>query len=295
MIYTVTLNPSVDYSMHPASLCEGGINRSEYEFHTFGGKGINVSAMLSALGTENVALGFVGGFSGHEIERLATRAGVSCDFCEITDTSRINVKVLYKTETAINGKGPFIRLEEEADLLRKLGSLSSDDTVILSGSAPESESGCLLENVIDAASHTRFIADMEGQALLSAIEKKPFLIKPNEDELAALFGKRSLSEGEIAAAARELRERGVGNVLVSRGGEGALLAAEDGNLYKICAPKVEVVSTVGAGDSFLAGFVAGYDRGFEFALALATAAGSATAANDGIADGTAVMAVFAGM
>lgn len=295
LIYTVTLNPSIDYSMHPSAFCEGGINRSREEFHTFGGKGINVSAMLSALGTENTALGFIGGFSGKEIERLARRRGILCDFCEIREPSRINVKLIYENETAINGKGPFITLEEESALLQKLSSLSADDTVIVSGSAPESESGALLENVISAASETRFIADMEGESLRTAIKHKPYLIKPNEEELASLFGKASLTDEELVSAACELRSGGVGNVLVSRGGKGAFLAADDGRLYKIRAPHVDVLSTVGAGDSFLAGFLAGMAQGFQFALALATASGSATAACTGIADADAVMNIFATM
>lgn len=292
MIYTVTLNPSIDYTMYPGRLCPGEINRSEYEAHTCGGKGINVSVMLNNLGVESTALAFVGGFSGQEIERLVRRARIKCDFCEIRDTSRINVKIISDTETAVNGKGPFIRLEEEQRLLEKLSALSEDDTVVISGSAPESESGALLKNVINAVAHTRLIADMEGSALRTAAEKKPYLIKPNYDELCGLFGRTEMDGGEIAAAAARLRQGGVKNVLVSLGEDGALLAAEDGNIYKIRAPKVEAKSAVGAGDSMLAGFLAGEERGAQFALALGTAAGSATAACEGIADGEAVMEIF---
>lgn len=295
VIYTVTLNPSVDYSMYPELFREGVINRSQREAHTYGGKGINVSAMLRNLGVESTALGFVGGFSGKEIERLSRRAGIKCDFCEIRDTSRINIKIISDSETAINGKGPFIRLEEEQELTQKLSALSEDDTVIISGSAPESESGALLENVINAASHTRLIADMEGAALELAVGKKPFLIKPNREELCGLFGKEDMDETEIASAAGELRFRGVKNVLVSLGEDGALLASDDGNIYRIRAPKVDVASTVGAGDSLLAGFLAGYAEGAQFALGLGTAAGSATAACERIADYEDVMNIFSQM
>ncbi len=295
MIYTVTLNPSVDYSVFPAEFHAGEINRSEREVHSFGGKGINVSAMLANLGAQSTALGFVGGFSGREIERLATRAGVECDFCEIREPSRINVKIISDTESAVNGKGPYIRIEEENALLEKLSSLGREDTVVVSGSAPESESGSLLENVLDAAGKARLVVDMDGAALKYALAQKPYLIKPNYEELCALFGKAEMSLNEVAAAAAELREEGISNVLVSLGGDGALLASSDGNIYRVAAPEVDVVSTVGAGDSFLAGFLAGEERGAQFALALASAAGSATAACERIADAADVMEIFARM
>lgn len=292
MIYTVTLNPSIDYTMHPKSMQTGKINRSEYESYTYGGKGINVSAMLKNLGVPSVALGFCGGYVGREIERLCYRCGIGCDFCEIQDVSRINVKINSDTESAVNGKGPFIRLEEERELVGKIEKLTSEDTLILSGSAPDSESGRLIENIISASAHTRFVADMEGDALRMACEKKPFLIKPNYDEMCDLFGERDMDEKRLASAAEELVGKGVSNVLVSLGENGALLRSDDGNFYKIRAPKTEVKSTVAAGDSMLAGFVAGYERGARFALALGTAAGSATAACDGVAEYEDVMNVF---
>lgn len=295
MIYTLTLNPSVDYSMFPVLFSAGEINRSEEELVSFGGKGINVSAILSRLGVENRALGFVGGFSGKEIERLSRRAGIECDFCEISENSRINVKIISDKETAINGKGPLIREEEEQKLLEKLSALSEEDTVIISGKSPESESGQLLRRVIDAAAHTRLVADMEGEDLLFAIERKPFLIKPNREELEAISGRILSDEGEVARLAAELRARGAKNVLVSLGGDGAILAADDGKIYRARAPRIEVRSTVGAGDSCLAGFIAGYDKGFDFALSLAMAAGSATAASAALAEGEEIMKIFSEM
>ena len=205
------------------------------------------------------------------------------------------MKIISDTETAVNGKGPFIRLEEEQELLNKLSSFSEEDTVVVSGSAPESESGALLQNVLDAADNARLVVDMDGAALKYALTKKPYLIKPNYEELCALFGKAEMSDNEVASAAAELRDEGVSNVLVSLGGRGALLASSDGNIYRVAAPQVDVVSTVGAGDSFLAGFLAGEERGAQFALALAAAAGSATAACERIADAADVMEIFARM
>lgn len=295
MIYTVTLNPSIDYTMRPERLCAGEINRSRYETYTYGGKGINVSAMLHNLGVNTTVLGFAGGFVGGEIERLLGRAGVVCDFCPIKDTSRINVKIVSDEESAINGKGPFIRLEEERELLKKLSELTCEDTVVIAGTSPDSESGRLLENVIAAAAHTRLVADMEGEALAAAIKRKPFLIKPNYDEVCAVFGKAEMSDSELCEGAKKLRAEGVLNVLISLGERGALLASDDGNIYRIRAPRTDVKSTVGAGDSLLAGFLAGYDSGAQFALALGTAAGSATAASDTIAEYEDVMNVFSHM
>ena len=295
MIYTITLNPSIDYLMYPKSFSAGQINRSEQEIANFGGKWLNVSFVLSALGVKNRALGFAGGFSGREIIRLASRAGIECDFCETAEDSRINVKIISDTETALNGKGPFIRKNEEEALLEKLSGLSEEDTVILSGKGLMSESGELLRSVIGAVSHTRFIADMEGDDLLYAIEKRPFLIKPNIDELLAIFGGDDVSDETIAKYARELQRHGAENVLVSLGGDGAILASDDGKIYRMRAPKIEVKSTVGAGDSCLAGFVAGYERGPQFALSLAMAAGAATAASEGIADTEEILSILHGM
>lgn len=297
MIYTITLNPSIDYSMTVKNMKVSEINRSEEELSVFGGKGINVSAMLKNLGVESTVLGFVGGYTGSEIERLCKRSGLTCDFVKIREDSRINIKITSETETAINGKGPMVYLEEEEELLSKLRGLSSEDTVILSGSPPESESGKLLENILDAISHTRFVADMDGEKMRLAIEKKPYLIKPNEYELAGLFGKEKMSDEELVSAAASIREGGVGNVLLSLGGKGAVLSADDGKIYKIKAPSVSVVNTTGAGDSLLAGFLAAKAQGQEtgFSLALAVAAGSATAACFGIADGESVLSVLADM
>ncbi len=292
VVYTITLNPSIDYLMYPKSFSTGKINRSEKELSNFGGKGLNVSFVLSALGVKNRALGFAGGFSGREIIRLATRAGIECDFCETAEDSRINVKIISDMETAVNGKGPLIRKDEEDALLKKLSELSEEDTVILSGKGVESESGELLRNIIEAVSHTRFVADMEGDDLLYAIEKHPFLIKPNIDELLAIFGGDDASDETVAKHARELQRRGAANVLVSLGSSGAILASDDGKIYRMRAPKIEVKSTVGAGDSCLAGFVAGYGRGPQFALSLAMAAGAATAASDEIADAEEILSIL---
>ena len=295
MIYTITLNPSIDYTMRAENFEAGKINRSEEEISSFGGKGLNVSFVLNELGAESRALGFVGGYSGDEIVRLSRRAGIECDMCRIRDDSRINIKIISEKETAINGKGPFIREDEENALLEKLSHLTKEDTVILSGKSPDSESGRLLENVIDAISHTRFVADMEGDALLYAVERGPFLIKPNAKEAAEIFGISEDDEEGLVKAAVRLRDMGAKNVLLSMGECGIILAADDGKIYRMRAPEVEVVSTVGAGDSCLAGFLAGYGKGMSFALALSAASGSAAAASAYLATREKILEIFSEM
>ncbi|MBR5543214.1 MAG: 1-phosphofructokinase family hexose kinase [Oscillospiraceae bacterium] len=295
MIYTVTLNPSIDYLMYTERFASGAVNRSIREKVNFGGKGLNVSSMLENLGKKSTALGFLGGFTGKEILRLAKCAGINCEFCEISGMSRINVKIYGEEESAINGKGPFITLEEEAALCKKLSALSGDDTVVISGKSAESESGKLLENVLRAAAHTRLVVDMAGEDLTSAIEERPFLIKPNYDEFVSLFGASEMDEETIYRSAEKLLLRGVKNILLSMGERGAMFFSGKGKIYRVRAPKVEVKSTVGAGDSLLAGFLAGYNDGIPLALSLAVAAGSATAGSEGIADGAEVIRFFSEM
>jgi len=292
VIYTITLNPSIDYLMYPGSFSAGAINRSTEERCSFGGKGLNVSAVLTSLGVPNVALGFAGGFSGKEILRLAKRSGIECDFCEVSENSRINVKIIAEEETAINGVGPFVRLEEEEALLKKLSRLTDEDMIILSGKGVSSESGELLQNILKASCGAHLVADMEGDDLLLATDKEPFLIKPNREELLAIFGEKDTSDESVTRCALALRDRGADNVLVSLGSDGAILVCDDGHIYRCRAPKVEVKSTVGAGDSCLAGFIAGYEKGPSTALALAMAAGAATAASERIASGEEILNIL---
>lgn len=296
MIYTLTANPSLDYLVYADGFKAGKINRSTSEKLLCGGKGINVSVMLSRLGVQNTALGFVGGFVGREIERLVKAEGVICDFTEIFETSRINVKIFSQDETALNARGPHVSEEEQNELFEKLSALEEDDMLVFSGKLTAgAEKEELLTKALSANRRPKLAVDMEGEDLKTAIEYRPYLIKPNVDELCGIFGTDRMDENDIASAARKLQKEGCENVLVSRGKDGAILASDDGNIYRIKAPQGRVISTVGAGDSMLAGFLAGISRGAQYALALGTAAGSATAFSEGLAGAEEVCGVLCSM
>ncbi len=287
MVYTITLNPSIDYLIYLDTLSLGEINRSERAVSCVGGKGINVSVILARLGEKTSALGFAAGYTGKEIGRLTEAEGVLADFVETSGESRINVKIFENggvRETAINGRGPVISAKEEEELCRKVSKLTSADTLVISGAEPASISGRLTENIIEAAKNARIIVDVGGGLLMRTLKYRPFLMKPNSEELSDAVGKRLESREEIIEAARKLQSLGAENVLVSLGERGAMLLASDGEVYEEKAVSGEVKSTVGAGDSMLAGFIKGYSKGARCALRLAVAVGSETAFSEHLAD-----------
>lgn len=283
MIYTVTFNPSLDYVVQVDDFAVGEINRTRTESIYPGGKGINVSLVLQNLGLPSVALGFTAGFSGAEIERLLQEAGCRCDFIAVkAGYSRINTKIISGAETALNGQGPQLSEAELAALFNKLRRLTQDDVLVLAGSIPASLPDNIYEQILELLQPvgTRVVVDATGDLLLKVLKYRPFLIKPNHEELGEFFGRGPLlTEAEILAAAQKLQQQGARNVLVSRGANGALLLDENGKLYKQASPKGTLVNSVGAGDSMVAGFLAGYlqTQDYDAALRLGVAAGSASA------------------
>lgn len=283
MIYTVTFNPSLDYVVQVDDFAVGEINRTRTESIYPGGKGINVSLVLQNLGLPSVALGFTAGFSGAEIERLLQEAGCQCDFIAAkAGYSRINTKIISGAETALNGQGPQLSEAELAALFNKLRRLTQDDVLVLAGSIPASLPDNIYEQILELLQPvgTRVVVDATGDLLLKVLKYRPFLIKPNHEELGEFFGRGPLlTEEEILAAAQKLQQQGARNVLVSRGANGALLLDENGKLYKQASPKGTLVNSVGAGDSMVAGFLAGYlqTQDYDAALRLGVAAGSASA------------------
>ena len=247
MIYSVTLNPSIDYIVHLKEFNEGKLNRSEGEYVNVGGKGIMVSKLLTNIGVENKALGFLGGFTGDYIYSWFKDQGMKEDFTRVGQNTRINVKLKGKQESEINGKGPIISDEEEKDFLDKLAGLNEGDTVIISGSADKKAD---------------FVIDTSGQALRKAIESKPLLIKPNFDEISELFGIEFTSKEEIIPYGKKCLDMGAQYAIVSMGGDGALFFDGD-NVYYAPAVKGVLVNSVGAGDSMLAGFVGSIKSGLE--------------------------------
>lgn len=288
MIYTVTLNPALDYVMRMPVLLPGETNRAETEELQVGGKGINVSFILGQLGRENVALGFLAGDTGELLRRRVEGMGIKADLLPLpSGQTRVNVKVKGRLETELNGRGPDIPARSLEALLAKLDALKDGDVLVLSGSVPGSLPPSVYGDILArlAGRGIRCVVDAAGESLRRALPRHPFLVKPNHRELVELVG-RDLDPGDLSAltqAAQDLRRQGAENVMVSLGAHGALLAAADGRVYVQKAPKGQLKNSVGAGDSAVAGFLAACDRGYAEALRLAVAAGSATAFSPGLA------------
>ena len=281
MIFTVTFNPAIDYLMQVGDINFGKTNRSITEEIHFGGKGINVSAVLSELRVDTTALGFTAGFTGEALEKAVGEMGVKADFIRLKKgNTRINVKLKGNEETEINAAGPHIEEDELNHLFEKLESIKSGDTLVLAGSIPASLPKDIYEKIAEKLQNKgiRLVVDATGNLLLKVLKYKPFLIKPNRQELEEIIGKEIKTEDELISAANVLKEKGAENVLVSLGSEGAILLASNGKIYKQSAFKVKAINTVGSGDSMIAGFLAGCEKGYEYALKLGAAAGAATAA-----------------
>lgn len=291
MIYTVTLNPAVDCAMTVSDYCAGRVNRAENEILTAGGKGINMSVILSRLGIDTKALGFCGGDTGKLLCRLLDKIGCPHSMTELEGKlTRINVKLhTGDEETEINGKGPDINVAELEGFVKMLtDTVKEGDTLILAGSVPASVPDSIYSDIMErfAGRKVRIIADASGRLLAELLKKKPFLVKPNNFELGEICGCEINTRSEALAGAEKLREMGAENVLVSLAGEGAVLVCSDGSHYETEAPKGIVKNSVGAGDSMLAGFLAGLELfgDCKTALMLGTAAGSATAFSDFLAE-----------
>lgn len=296
MIYTVTLNPALDYYMNvPGELSLNATNRSSGEKFEFGGKGINVSAVLAQLGIESVALGFIAGFTGGELERAVEKTGCKTDFIRLeSGLTRVNVKIKGAGETEINAAGPYIPPEKLKILFEKLRRLCRDDILVLSGSVPPNLPQDIYARLLSCLPDGKIktVADTTGAALLGILKFRPFVIKPNLAELEELCSGKCRSREEIIAAAKRLQALGAQNVLVSLGADGALLLTADGETLSSPAVGEKAVNTVGAGDSMLAGFIAGSSQGMEYALRLGTAAGCATACMEGLATRCAIESKF---
>ena len=287
MIYTITFNPSIDYIVSVDNFKAGQVNRTVSEMMLPGGKGINVSQVLNNLGVENIALGFISGFTGEQLVNLLDDRKIKTDFIYVSEgVTRINVKIhttaKIETETEINGQGPEISEQELELLFDKIKKMTSNDILVLSGSTPKSISTSIYAEILKFTygNGIKTTVDASGALLWNALEYKPFLIKPNQHELGEIFNREIEEREEVIFYAKELQNRGAQNVLVSMGAKGAILIADDGNVYEMDAPQGVVVNTVGAGDSMVAGFLAGYiesNEDYMKALKMGVAAGSASA------------------
>lgn len=282
MIYTLTLNPALDYVMQVKNLRFDDINRSYFEDIHFGGKGINVSVILKRLGVSNKAMGFIAGFTGEQLEKLLNDEGVVCEFSKLSrGNTRINVKIKSDTELDINARGPEIDETEIDGLVDKMQKIKSGDYLVLAGSIPENLPSDIYERILSRLDNKgiNFVADTTGDMLFNVLKHKPFLIKPNHHELGDLFGVKIQSDEDVVKYAKKLQESGAKNVLVSKGSKGATLLDENGVVTNVGIVEGKVVNTVGSGDSMVAGFLAGFiDTGdYKHALRLGAACGNATA------------------
>ena len=261
MIYTVTFNPSLDYIIRVNHFQTGEINKTYYENILPGGKGINVSIVLSNLGHDSTALGFMAGFTGKEIENRMNNFGCQTDFIQVKNgLSRINVKMKSDNETEINGMGPKITDENIQELFEKLDKLTKEDILVISGSIPSTLPDDIYERIMQHLQdkHIKIIVDATKNLMMNVLKYKPFLIKPNNHELGELFDVTLNTQDEVIPYALKLQEMGAQNVLISMAGQGAVFIDEQKTIHKSPAPKGTVVNSVGAGDSMVAGFISGY-------------------------------------
>lgn len=285
MIYTVTFNPSLDYYVSVRNFRSGTVNRSEEESVLPGGKGINVSLILSALGLDSTALGFTAGFTGAEIRRRLKMYGIQDNFIRMKHgMSRINTKIRSVsgdsaegwlkddpisvpntgrlTETAINGRGPDIGEEDIGTLYARLRNLVDNDFLVLSGNIPPSLPKSMYKNILEflKGRKVQAVVDAEGDLLTDTLLYHPFLIKPNREETSGIFGRDVRTRADALVCAREFQKMGARNVIISLGSEGSVLRTEDGQAMESPALSGKVVSTVGAGDACVAGFLAGFSE-----------------------------------
>ena len=282
MIYTVTFNPALDYILELDKLKIGKIQKSKTELILPGGKGINVSTVLTNLEIDNIALGYKAGFVGAELERLLRNMNVKTDFIDLEEgNSRINVKISGEEETAINTNGPQISENKILELLEKLKTLNENDYLVLSGSIPSSIKDDIYEKIcrIVKKQNVKIVVDATKNLLVQALKYNPFLIKPNNEELGEIFGVEIHTKEDAYVYGKKLKEMGAQNVLVSMGKIGAALIDEAGQEYFIKSPEGKRVNTVGSGDSMVAGFIAGFLKynNYNDALRMGVSAGSASA------------------
>ncbi|HHU64428.1 1-phosphofructokinase [Streptococcus sp.] len=286
MIYTVTLNPSIDFIVRLDNLVLDSVNRMSSDDKFAGGKGINVSRILQRLDIDNTATGFIGGFTGRFVADSLVAEGIKTDFVEVSEDTRINVKIKAGEETEINGAGPKISDEKLEELKSILAGLSSEDTVVFAGSAPSSLGNQVYNTLIPIAKKAgaEVVCDFEGQTLLDSLNYQPLLVKPNNHELADIFGVELNGLDDIEKYAREILAKGAKNVIISMAGDGALLVTPEA-AYFAKPIKGTVKNSVGAGDSMVAGFTGEYVKSGDpvEALKWGVACGTATTFSDDLA------------
>jgi len=297
LIYTVTFNPSLDYIVTVDDFKLGLTNRTTSELVLPGGKGINVSIVLSNLGIDNTAIYFSAGFIGDEITRKIKKSGINAEEIKIANgCSRINLKLKSIDGTEINGAGPNISKETINLFYEKLDMLKKDDTLVLAGSIPKTMPETIYSDIMKKLSvrGVRIVVDATKDLLMNVLEYKPFLVKPNNHELSEIFGLNLTTRESVVPYAKKLIEMGAQNVIVSMAGDGAVFVSSKNEVYLKEAPKGKLVNGVGAGDSMVAGFIAGYltSKDLLHAFKMGISAGSASAFSEYLATKDEIEAVY---
>ncbi|MDR0621998.1 MAG: 1-phosphofructokinase [Deltaproteobacteria bacterium] len=297
MIYTLTLNPALDYLVNLDDLTPGATNRSREETIIWGGKGINVSRVLKNLGFESVALGFIAGFTGQALANGLRTLGIRTEFIELDKgLTRINVKVKAKEETEINGTGPTVSPKAIDILLARVAALNKGDTLVMAGNIPPNVGQDIYERLLIALTGhgIMVVVDTSGPALKRVLKHQPTLVKPNLAELNEICGREAQTDLEITDNAKRLQDFGAQNVLVSMAAQGALLVQANGQTHRVESLSGPVKNSAGAGDSLVAGYLAGLMMELppSLALALGAAAGSATAFSTGLATRQEIVDVY---
>ena len=286
MIYTVTLNPSIDYIVRLDKVNVGSVNRMESDDKFAGGKGINVSRVLKRLGIDNTATGFIGGFTGKFITDTLENEAIATKFVQVSEDTRINVKIKADAETEINGTGPTVSPEQLAALKDILSGLSEKDTVVFAGSSNKNLGNVVYKELISLTRQTgaQVVCDFEGQTLIDSLEFQPLLVKPNNHELGDIFRVKLEKLDEIEKYAREILAKGAQHVIISMAGDGALFETKEG-AYFAKPIKGIVKNSVGAGDSMVAGFTGEFVRSGNAVEAFkwGVACGTATTFSDDLA------------
>lgn len=285
MIYTVTLNPSIDYIVRIDDIELGNVNRMSQDYKYVGGKGINVSRILRNLGFDNIALGFVGGFTGKFIEDKLREDLIKTNFVIVDDDTRINVKIKSNYETEINARGPYVTEKNVEELINILKTLRKDDVVVFAGSAPNNLGNAIYERLIPIAKNSgaEVVCDFEGETLIKCLDYEPLLVKPNKHELEAIFNTK-INNNDVLKYAREILNKGAKNVIVSMAKDGAMYVnRKKAYISKLISGKVK--NSVGAGDSMVAGFTGQITKCGDFieAFKWGIACGTATAFSDDLA------------
>lgn len=280
MIYTVTLNPSIDYIVGLNGLNTGELNRIQEDQFFPGGKGINVSRILNNLGYDNTALGFIGGFTGEFLKDELKKEKIKSNFTQIEKPTRINIKIKTKVETELNGKGPVVSNQCALSFLNTIAEISPNDMVIISGSKPRNLPKDYYQQTIQIINKigANFVIDTTGEELRQSLQYNPFLVKPNNVELEELYGVKLNTEEDFIKYGKKLIDEGAKFAIVSLGSKGAILFSNQG-IYRGNSPKGSVKNTVGSGDSMIAGFVGTFlkTNDLQKSFKVALASGSATA------------------